>query len=191
MPIWDGAVAVLLERSSDGNTATVLGAGDTVLASCDHAGTVVGADGSTLMTAAFSIPAGAHSDRPGADLKRLRTQVAVAAADGTAAGKLVVRRFKATPFSKKLTIGMLDPGGAEVGELSAADRKGRELAVACGDSTVASLGLADRDRGIRRTVERWSLNAEARPPAPADLLAAAAILRYGRLLAEVSAPGPD
>ena len=190
MPIWEGATAVLFERSSDGHTANVLGAGDAVLATCDDAGTVVGADGSTLMTAVFSAPAGAHSDRPGADLKRLRAQVDAVAADGTAAGTLGVRKFTVTPFSKKITIAMLDPGGAEIGELSNADRKGRELAVTCAGSKLAGLALADRDRGIRRTVERWSLTVDARPPAPADLLAAAAILRYAKLLAEVSAPGP-
>ena len=124
MPIWDGAIAVLLERSSDGNTATVLGAGDAVLASCDDAGTVIGADGSTLMTAAFSAPSGAHSDAPGADVKRLRARVEVAGADGTTVGTLVVRRFTVTPFSKKITIAMLDPGGAEIGDLSTVDRKG-------------------------------------------------------------------
>ena len=32
MPIWEGATAVVFERSSDGNTASVLGAGDEVLA---------------------------------------------------------------------------------------------------------------------------------------------------------------
>jgi len=191
MPIWDGATAVLLERSSDGNTASVLGADDAVLASCDDAGTVLGADGSTVMTAPFSIPRGAHSGAPGADLKRLRAHVDVAAADGSAVGTLVVRRFTVTPFSKKITIAMLDPGEDEIGDLSAADRKGRELVVTCGGSRVASLELADRDRGIRRTVERWSLTVEARPPAPADLLAAAAILRHGKMLAEVSAPGAN
>lgn len=189
MPIWDGAIAVLLERSSAGHTATVLGAGDAVLASCDDAGTVVGADGAALMTATFSPPRGAHSDLPGADLKRLRAQVDVVGADGAAAGTLGVRRFSVTPFSKKITIAMLDPGGTEIGDLSTVDRKGRELAVTCGGSSVATLALADRDRGISRTVERWSLSVEARPPAPADLLAAAAILRQGKVIAEVSGPG--
>ena len=190
MPIWDGAVGVLLERSSDGHTATVLGAGDRVLASCDDAGTVVGADNSTLMTASLSAPLrGARSGAPGADLKRLRARVDVAGADGTVAGTLAVRRFTVTPFSRRITIALLHPDGDEVGHLSAVDRKGRELAVTCGDSSVATLALAERDRGIRRTVERWAVTLEARPLPPADLLAAAAILRHGKLLAEVSAPG--
>lgn len=58
-------------------------------------------------------------------------------------------------------------------------------------ASVASLALADRDRGLRRTVERWTLRVHARPPAPADLLVAAVILRYGKMLAEVSAPRAD
>lgn len=189
MPIWDGATAVVFERSSGGNTAGVLGSGDAPLASCDDAGTVTGADGSPLMTAAFSMPKGAGSGAPGADLKRLKAHVEVAAADGTPAGTVAVRNFKATPFSKKLTLALLDPGDAEVGELSAADRKGRELSVTLGSTPVARMELADRDRGIARTVERWSLSAESRPAAPADLLVAAAILRYNKLLAEVTAPG--
>lgn len=188
MPIWNGAIAVLFERSSAGNTATVLGPGDALLASCDDAGTVIGADGSTLMTAAFFIPAGARSQAPGADLKALGAHVVVAGADGTPVGTLVIRRFTITPFSRKITIAMLDPGGAAIGELSSADRKGRELAVSCGGSSVASIALADRDRGIVRTVERWSLSAGGRPPAPCDLLVAAAILRHRKLLAAVSSP---
>lgn len=188
MSICDGATVVQFERSSDGQAATVLGAGDAVLATCDDAGTVRGADGSTLMTAGFWSPRGAHYDVPGADLKRLRARVTVAASDGAAAGTLGVRHFKVTPFSRTITIAMLDPDGTEVGELSAADRKGHELAVSAGGSTVASLALADRDRGLRRTVEHWTLRVHARPPVPADLLAAAAVLRYGKMLAEVSAP---
>ncbi len=49
MPIWGGAVAVLLERSSDASTATVLGAGDAVLATCnDVDGNFVSSAGRTV-----------------------------------------------------------------------------------------------------------------------------------------------
>ena len=189
MPIWDGAQVLLLERSSAGQTATVLGAGDAVLASCDDGGNVVGPDGAALMTATLSTEPGAHSDMVGADLKRLRARVEVTGADGTAAGSLGVKSFTVTPFSKKITIAMLDPAGAEVGDLATVDRKGRELALTYGGANVATLALADRDSGIRRTVERWSLEVGTRPPPPGDLLAAAAILRKGKLQAEVSSPG--
>jgi hypothetical protein len=186
MPLWDGATAVLFERSSDGNTATVLGPGDAVLARCDDAGQVIDADGNALLTAAFSMPKGASGEQVAADLKRLKAQVEVTGADGAPAGSVVVRRFKATPFSKTITLGLVGPDGADVGELAAADKKGRELVVGCGGQTVATLALEDRDRGLRRTVERWSLNAQARPAAPNDLLAAAAVLRNRKLLALVA-----
>jgi hypothetical protein len=188
MPIWDGAIAVLLERSSDGQTSTVLGAGDAVLASCDDAGTVAGPDGSALMTATFSMPRGAHSGGPGAGRKRLEAKIEVADAAGAPSGTVDLRSYKVTPLSKKMTLALVDTGGTDVGEVSAADRKGRELVASCGGSNVVSLALAERDRSLRRTVERWSLTVHERPAAPADLLAAAAILRYGKLLAEVAGP---
>jgi hypothetical protein len=190
MPIWDGATTVQLERSSAGQTATVLGAGDAVLATCDDAGRVTGADGSALMTAAFSMPKGAHSGAPGAGLKRLDARVDVADAAGAPAGAVTVRRFAVGPFKKKLELKLLDASGAEVGELVTTDKKAREFAVACGGATVARLTLADRDRSLKQTVERWTLSVESRPAAPVDLLAAAAILRYGKMFAEVSSPGP-
>ena len=188
MAIWEGAEAVLFERSSDGQTATVLGAGDAVLAKSDDAGNVVDAQGAPLMTASFSEPRGAGSDRPGGGLKKLKAQVEVASPDGTPAGALGVRKFSVGPFSRKLTIVLRDPAGEEIGKLSNADRKGKELAVTVGGATVANLAQVERDRGIKRTVERWSLRVEGRPEAPNDLLAAAAILRYNKMLAAVSAP---
>ncbi len=190
MPIWDGATAVLLERSSAGQTASVLGAGDVALAACDDAGMVTGADGSLLMTAAFSMPQGASLGAPGADLKRLQAHVDVADATGAPVGAVTVRRFSVGPFKKRFELALVDAGGAEAGELATTDKKGREFAVTCGGTTVARLALADRDRSLKRTLERWTLSVESRPPPPADLLVAAAILRYGKLFSEVSAPGP-
>ena len=188
MPIWERATAVQFERSSAGQTASVLGAGGETLAACDDAGRVTGADGSVLMSAAFSIPQGIHSGQPGADLNRLKARVDVADAGGVAAGGVTVHKYKFGPFSKKLELSLVDPSGAVVGELATTDKKGREMAVTCGGATVARLALADRDRGIAKTVERWTLSVETRPPAPADLLAAAAVLRFGKMLAEISVP---
>ena len=171
---------MLLERSGDGQTATVLGAGDAPLASCDDAGRVVGADGSPLLSATFSFERGQRS-RPG------EARVDVAGADGTAVGGLTVRRYTVTPFSKRLTLALLAADGAEVGELAPADKKGRELVVTCGGSEAVRLELADRDRSLRRTVERYTLTAAAKPAPPADMLAAAAVLRYGKIFSELSA----
>lgn len=188
MPIWERATAVQFERSSEGQTASVLGAGGETLATCDDAGRVTGADGSVLMSAAFSEPQGIHSGRPGADLKRLDARVDVADAVGVAAGGVKVHKYKFGPFSKKLELSLVDPNGAVVGELATTDKKGREIAVTCGGATVVRLALADRDRGIAKTVERWTLTVEGRPSGPSDLLAAAAVLRFGKILAAVSVP---
>jgi hypothetical protein len=184
MPIWDGAVAILFERSSDGQTATALAAGDAVLARCDDAGAVTSANGSALMWAQFSFPHGIRSHPNSA-------RVDVWAADRVWAGTLTVRRFTVTPFSKRFTIAMSDARGTEVGELSPADKKGRSLAVSAGGSQVAALELSERDRSVRRTVERWSLSVGSRPAGPAELLAAATVLRYGKIVAEVSAQARD
>ncbi len=178
MPIWDGATTVVLERSSAGNTATVLGAGDAVLATCDDAGTVTGPDGAPILTAAFSWPRERRS-RPD------EARVDVAAADGSPAGHIGIRRFSFGPFSKKLELALFDASDTQVGELATTDKKARQFVVKCGDATVATLDQADRDRSLARTVERWTLQAENRPGGAAELLAAAAILRFNKVLAEV------
>jgi len=188
MSIFEGAATVVYERSGDGNTAWILGAGDAVLASANDAGGVFDAGGASLMTAALVSPRGAHGDAPGADLKRLGAHIAVTAPDGAAAGNVVVRRFSVGPFSRKIELSLADPAGAEVGELVATDKKGQELAMSCAGTAVAALKLANRDRGLKRTVERWDLSVSAPPPAPGELLAAAAVLRYYKLFNALAVP---
>jgi hypothetical protein len=180
MPIWDSGKTIVFERSSDGQTAQVLGEGDALLATCDDAGAVKGADGATLATATFVWPRGVKS-------RGDEARIDVAGADGSPLGVLEVRRFGFGPFSKKLTIGLRDAGGADVGEMTIADKKGRELSVTAGGAEAAQLAQVDRDRSLARTVERWSLQVKSRPPAPADLLAAAAVLRYGKFMSEIPA----
>jgi hypothetical protein len=184
MPIWDGAKVVVLERSSDGQTAQVLGDGDAVLATCDDAGNVTAADGSTVLTAPFVWPHGSRSPT-------WKGRVDVNGPDGAAVGGIEMRRFAFGPFKKKLTLGLVDTGGTEVGQLMIADKKGRELTVTEGEAEVARLAQVDRDRSLARTVERWSLEVVSRPQPPADLLAAAAVLRYGKVLSELSSPARD
>lgn len=181
MPIWDAATTVVLERSSSGQTAQVLGDGDAVLATCDDAGTVTGADGATLLTAPFVWPHGLRSPT-------WQGRVDVNGPDGAPIGGIQMRRYAVGPFKKKLTLGLVDTADNEVGQLTIADKKGRELAVTVGDAEAAHLVQGDRDRGLARTVERWSLDVRSRPPAPADLLAAAAVLRYGKIFSELSSP---
>lgn len=189
MPIWDGAAAVRYERSSSGQTAAVLGADDAALASCDDAGTVTDAGGTHLMTATFTMPSGAKAGDSRAGLKRLQSRLDVTDAGGAPVGAVTIRKYSFGPFKKRLELVLVGADGAELGELVTTEKKAREFAVSCGGTVVANLALADRDRGIARTVERWTLTPGSRPPGPADRLAAAAVLRFGKLLAEVAAPG--
>ena len=175
MPIWNGAVAVVYERSSDGNTAKVLGEGGATLATCSDDGLVKDATGATLMTMSLSWPRGQRS-------RGTEAVIEVAGPEGASLGALEVRRYKATPFSKSFVIG-IGPSG----ELATTDKKAKEMALTVDGATVATLALADRDRGLSRTVERWSLQTQARPASPADLLGAAAVLQFNRLFAEVGA----
>lgn len=172
---------MVLERSSDGQTAKVLGEGDALLATCDDAGTVRGADGTTLLAVTLTWP---HRQRD-----RIRdAEVAVADAAGAPAGSIDIKRYGAGPFSKKLTLGLRAPDGQEVGELRIADKKGRALSITAGGDEVLGVEQVERDRSLARTVERWALDVKSRPAAPADTLAAAAVLRYGKLMSELGAP---
>src|SRR5689334_20569191 len=164
MPIWNGAVAIVYERSSAGNTAQVVGEGDATLATVDGDGLVKDAAGATLMTVSLSWPRGQKS-------RATEAVVEVAGPEGASLGALEVRKYKATPFSKQLVIGV-----GPSGELATTDKKAKEMALSVDGATVATLALADRDRGLARTVERWTLQTQARPAAPADLLGAAAVL---------------
>lgn len=189
MPIWNGASTVQYERSSAGQTVTILGAGDAVLATCDDAGNVIGPGGVLLMIAAFLMPEGATSDAPGAGAKRMQSRVNVTDAAGVPAGAVTVRRFAVGPFKKRLELALVDAAGNEVGELTTTEKKAREFAVTFGGAPVARLALADRDRSIKQTIERWTLTLESRPAAPGDALAAAAILRFNKFFSELATPG--
>lgn len=189
MPIWNGASTVQYERSSAGQTVTILGAGDAVLATCDDAGNVFGPGGVLLMIAAFLMPEGATSDAPGAGAKRMQSRVNVTDAAGVPAGAVTVRRFAVGPFKKRLELALVDAAGNEVGELTTTEKKAREFAVTFGGAPVARLALADRDRSIKQTIERWTLTLESRPAAPGDALAAAAILRFNKFFSELATPG--
>ena len=177
------------ERSSAGQTATVLGAGDAVLATCDDAGNVIDAGGALQLIADFVMPDGATADSPGAGAKRMQSRVNVTDAAGIPAGAVTVRRFAVGPFKKRLELALVDAAGNEVGELTTTDKKAREFAVTYGGAPVARLALADRDRSIKQTIERWTLTLESRPAAPGDALAAAAILRFNKFLSELATPG--
>ena len=182
MPIWGPAKFVVLERSSAGQTAQVLGEGDTVLATCDDAGNVTAADGAPLLSAPFVGPRGLlrSNDWEG--------RVDVSGPDGSPVGRIDMTRFAVGPFRKKLTLALRAAGGGEVGRLMIADKKGRELSVTAGETEVARIVQVARDRGLARTVERWSVQAGSSPPPPVDVLGAAAVLRYNKIFAELNRP---
>jgi hypothetical protein len=109
----------------------------------------------------------------------------VADADGRMLGEANVDGYTIAPGRRNLKLAFRDSAGNELARLEPRDKRGEELELAAGGSTVATVKVEKVKAGLLRKSRVYTVDLIAEVPEPARPLAMAGLIRYEAVLQEL------
>ena len=179
--LWQAGTLVIEPiQKGRGHAAEIKDRGGAVLARSEADGTIKDGAGSLLLRAPMR-----KAHRPG------DVAIDVADAEGKKLGEAKVAGYTVGPRARKLKLAIRDSAGTELARLEPRDRRGEELELAAGGSSLATVSVERVKVGFLRKSRVYTVDLIADVPMPVRLPALAGIIRYEAMLKEVEGLSMD
>jgi hypothetical protein len=174
-PLWrTQSLVVAPAGAGRGYTVDITDRAGVTLATCDAEGAVRDQLGEQLLAAPL--------DWQGRRDKALSAVIEIADPEGRALGTGRIVKYGMGPRSRKATIAVVDPHGAEAVRLEPRDKRGEQLAVTTNGTELGTVAVSTVKQGFLRKAHVYELELTGRIPDELRPLVLAAAIRYDALL---------